>query len=112
MRIRSVSLVPRPFIACAEAGREKAQLRLRKARERILAPSDFNVKLPAKPKEVRKRFADAGRGQGDCRGSELGEVMPGALPPPVEAAARGLEVGGVSDVSDSDEGVHLLLRTA
>ena len=44
--------------------------------------------------------------------SELGELMSGGLPDPLEAAARALGVNEVSEIVRTDEGVQLLLRTA
>ena len=81
----------------------------------MTAPSDFNVKQPAKPKEVRKRFSDVAKQQSDCesysKAGELGEVYPGGLLPPVEAAARSLSVGDVSEVVECEDGYALLYRT-
>lgn len=96
---------------------EAALQRLRKVREKILSPSDFNIKQPPKPKEVLKRFTDAARLQSDCptsarKGGELGQVMPGMLPPELEREARGLNVGNVSREVRSVEGCGILLRTA
>uniref|UniRef100_A0A6U5DE34 Peptidyl-prolyl cis-trans isomerase n=1 Tax=Calcidiscus leptoporus TaxID=127549 RepID=A0A6U5DE34_9EUKA len=106
------------LIACGDGGPrsvEDGRMRCKKARERILAGSDFNVKQPPKPKEIRRRFADAAKKQSDdqtaSKGGDLGEVFSGALPEAVEAAARLLEVGGVSAEVLSEVGMHLLLRT-
>ncbi len=93
------------------SGLVDAEQRLRKLRERVVAPSDVNVKKPPKPKEVRKRFSDAAKLHSDCE-SELGELMSGGLPDPLEAAARALGVNEVSEIVRTDEGVQLLLRTA
>ena len=93
--------------------------RMRKVRERILSPSDFNVKLPPKPKEVRRRFADEAKKHSEHEsareGGELGELGSGEGvldSEPVEGAARALQVGDVSAVIASEVGVlHLLYRS-
>ena len=46
--------------------------RRRKLRDKICAPSDFNVKQPAKPKEIKRRFADAAKLSSDCAESGRG----------------------------------------
>ena len=90
-------------------------MRLRKLRDKICAPSDFNVKQPAKPKEIKRRFADAAKLSSDCAesgrgGGDLGSVMSGTLAPALDAAARGLAVGAVSEEVQTPDGLHLLLR--
>jgi len=94
-----------------------AMRRVAKLREKVLAPCDFNVKLPAKPKEIRKRFAEAARTQSQddttrAKGGDLGEVCGGDLPAELEEAARALAVNGVSQPIETERGAHLLLRTA
>ncbi|EOD18971.1 hypothetical protein EMIHUDRAFT_255784, partial [Emiliania huxleyi CCMP1516] len=73
--------------------------------------------LPAKPKEIRKRFAEAARTQSQddttrAKGGDLGEVCGGDLPAELEEAARALAVNGVSQPIETERGAHLLLRTA
>ena len=89
---------------------------MQKLREKICAPSDFNVRQPAKPKEVRKRFTDAARRESDHSTARdngaVGEVMSGDLAPELEAAARALRVGGVSEAVETAAGIHLLYRSA
>lgn len=52
----------------------------------------------------------------DCssakRGGDLGFFARGAMQKPFEEAAFRLQVGQMSDVVDTDSGVHLILRTA
>ena len=95
---------------------EHAARHVQKLREKICAPSDFNVRQPAKPKEVRKRFTDAARRESDHSTARdngaVGEVMSGDLSPELEAAARALRVGGVSDAVETAAGIHLLYRSA
>ena len=94
---------------------DESRTRLRKLRDKICAPSDFNVKQPAKPKEIKRRFADAAKLSSDCAesgrgGGDLGSVMSGTLAPALDAAARGLAVGAVSEEVQTPDGLHLLLR--
>ena len=95
---------------------EHAARHVQKLRDKITAPSDFNVRQPAKPKEVRKRFTDAARRESDHSTARdngaVGEVMSGDLSPELEAAARALRVGGVSDAVETAAGIHLLFRSA
>ena len=95
---------------------EHAARHVQKLRDKITAPSDFNVRQPAKPKEVRKRFTDAARRESDHSTARdngaVGEVMSGELSPELEAAARALKVGGVSDAVETAAGIHLLYRSA
>ena len=95
---------------------EHAARHVQKLRDKITAPSDFNVRQPAKPKEVRKRFTDAARRESDHSTARdngaVGEVMSGDLSPELEAAARALKVGGVSDAVETAAGIHLLYRSA
>ena len=42
----------------------------------------------------------------------VGEVMSGDLSPELEAAARALRVGDVSDAVETAAGIHLLYRSA
>ena len=74
------------------------------------------MRQPAKPKEVRKRFTDAARRESDHSTARdngaVGEVMSGELSPELEAAARALKVGGVSDAVETAAGIHLLYRSA
>ncbi|WFD29338.1 peptidylprolyl isomerase [Malassezia sp. CBS 17886] len=45
-------------------------------------------------------------------GGDLGTFGPGQMQKPFEAAAFALPVGQLSDIVDTDSGVHLILRTA
>lgn len=49
-----------------------AVARIKKIREKVCAPSDFNVKVAAKPKEIKKRFIEAARAQSDHPSSSDG----------------------------------------
>eukprot|EP00320_Phaeocystis_rex_P014653 CAMPEP_0119065324 /NCGR_PEP_ID=MMETSP1178-20130426/8164_1 /TAXON_ID=33656 /ORGANISM="unid sp, Strain CCMP2000" /LENGTH=188 /DNA_ID=CAMNT_0007046829 /DNA_START=74 /DNA_END=640 /DNA_ORIENTATION=- len=94
---------------------DESRTRLRKLRDKICAPSDFNVKQPAKPKEVRKRFDAAAKLSSDCgetasKSGDLGSIMSGTLAPALDAVARRLAVGAVSEEVATRDGLHILLR--
>lgn len=94
---------------------DESRTRLRKLREKICAPSDFNVKQPAKPKDVKKRFDAAAKLSSDCdesarKSGDIGSVMTGTLAPALDAVARRLAVGAVSEEIVTQDGLHLLLR--
>ena len=86
-----------------------------KLRDKVLAPSDFNIKQPAKPKEVKRRFAESAKQHSDHAasargGGDLGVVMSGTLDPHLEHAARTLAPGAVRDEIQTPQGLHLLMR--
>ncbi|KAJ3690589.1 hypothetical protein LUZ61_019753 [Rhynchospora tenuis] len=62
------------------------------------------------------RFEDAATEHSDCssykRGGDLGPFGRGKMQKPFEEAAFALKVGEMSDIIDSDSGVHIILRTA
>eukprot|EP00992_Anisonema_acinus_P007800 TRINITY_DN378_c0_g1_i1.p2 TRINITY_DN378_c0_g1~~TRINITY_DN378_c0_g1_i1.p2 ORF type:complete len:132 (+),score=45.19 TRINITY_DN378_c0_g1_i1:56-397(+) len=62
------------------------------------------------------QFADAATRRSDCssyrNGGDLGDFTRGQMQKPFEDAAFGLAVGEMSDIVDTDSGVHLVLRTA
>lgn len=60
-------------------------------------------------------FADTAREVSDCPsgsgGGDLGHFGRGMMVPEFEQAAFDLEVGGLSDIVETDFGYHLILRT-
>ncbi|KAH7700188.1 hypothetical protein AAVH_32696, partial [Aphelenchoides avenae] len=64
----------------------------------------------------RKRFAEIAREFSDCssarNGGDLGPFGRGQMQKPFEDASFALAVGQMSDVVDSDSGLHIILRTA
>lgn len=61
------------------------------------------------------KFAELARQHSDCssasKGGDLGEFGPGKMQKVFEDATFALDVGQISDVVDSDSGVHIILRT-
>lgn len=81
--------------------REKAVEQLAELREEIAAG--------------RSPFEDAAARHSHCssakRGGDLGQFGKGQMQKPFEQAAFALEVGELSDIVDTDSGVHIILRT-
>ncbi len=65
--------------------------------------------------EEGTEFGEAAKQHSDCpssaQGGDLGEFGRGMMVPEFEDAAFALEVGGTSDVVETDFGYHLILRT-
>ncbi|KAH9600036.1 Peptidyl-prolyl cis-trans isomerase [Trypanosoma melophagium] len=61
-------------------------------------------------------FEDAARQRSDCgsyaNGGDLGYFGPGEMMKPFEDAVRSLAVGEVSDIVQTDSGLHLIKRLA
>lgn len=61
------------------------------------------------------KFAELARQHSDCssahKGGDLGEFGPGKMQKSFEEATFALDVGEISDVIESDSGVHIILRT-
>lgn len=60
-------------------------------------------------------FADLARAESDCslhdKGGDLGFFGKGQMQPPFEQATYALNVGEVSDIVETDSGLHLIQRT-
>lgn len=61
------------------------------------------------------KFGELAQEHSDCSShaqrGDLGWFGPGQMQKPFENAAYGLEVGQISDVIETDSGVHLVMRT-
>ena len=61
-------------------------------------------------------FANEAHARSDCgsfaNGGDLGEFGRGQMQAPFENASFALEVGQLSDIVDTDSGLHIILRTA
>ncbi|DBA01172.1 TPA: hypothetical protein N0F65_002307 [Lagenidium giganteum] len=69
-----------------------------------------------RPEVLRQLFEDIAKEESDCssakRGGDLGKFTRGKMTPPFEAAAFALKVGELSDLVESESGVHIILRVA
>jgi NIMA-interacting peptidyl-prolyl cis-trans isomerase 1 len=65
--------------------------------------------------KLRSSFANLAGENSDCssakKGGDLGTFPRGKMQKPFEAAAFGAEIDELTDVVDTDSGVHILLRT-
>lgn len=72
--------------------------------------------LQAKILNGEVKIGDLARTESDCsshaNGGDLGFFGRGEMQPPFEEAAFGLNVGEISDIVETDSGVHLIQRTA
>ncbi|XP_011088541.1 peptidyl-prolyl cis-trans isomerase Pin1-like [Sesamum indicum] len=63
----------------------------------------------------KSRFEDIASQFSDCssakRGGDLGPFGRGQMQKPFEDATYGLKVGEISDIVDTDSGVHIIMRT-
>mmetsp|Transcript_8880 Transcript_8880/g.9394 ORF Transcript_8880/g.9394 Transcript_8880/m.9394 type:complete len:125 (+) Transcript_8880:65-439(+) len=64
---------------------------------------------------LKDAFADIARVESDCgsaeRGGDLGVFGRGQMQKSFEDASFSLNVGELSDIVDSDSGIHIILRT-
>jgi len=62
------------------------------------------------------KFSELATRTSDCssakKGGDLGDFGPGQMQKPFEDATFALKIGQMSDIVDTDSGVHLILRTA
>lgn len=63
-----------------------------------------------------EKFEDVAKKHSDCssakRGGDLGRFGQGQMQRPFEEATFALKVGEMSDIVDTDSGVHIILRTS
>mmetsp|Transcript_35753 Transcript_35753/g.36460 ORF Transcript_35753/g.36460 Transcript_35753/m.36460 type:complete len:163 (+) Transcript_35753:50-538(+) len=68
------------------------------------------------PNVMALLFAEIARTESDCssaqNGGDLGSFARGQMQKPFEDASFALPVGGLSDIVDSDSGIHVILRVA
>ncbi|XP_027076593.1 peptidyl-prolyl cis-trans isomerase Pin1 [Coffea eugenioides] len=62
----------------------------------------------AKFEDVAARYSDCSSAK---RGGDLGSFGRGRMQKPFEQATYALKVGEISDIVDTDSGVHIILRT-
>jgi len=67
------------------------------------------VKEKRKFEDIAREFSDCSSAKAD---GDLGNFTRGKMQKPFEDASFALKVGELSDVVDTDSGIHLILRTA
>ncbi|KAG7398770.1 hypothetical protein PHYBOEH_010513 [Phytophthora boehmeriae] len=83
-------------------------------REKLVACAESN---PDRSSEaMRELFEEIAKEESDCssakRGGDLGPFTRGKMTPSFEKAAFELKVGGLSELVESDSGIHVILRVA
>lgn len=84
----------------SDASKKEALEKIEAIRERVLAGADFG--------DEATKYSDCPSGK---NGGSLGWFSKGMMVPPFEQAAFGMEVGGVSDVVETQFGFHIILKT-
>ncbi|XVF18005.1 hypothetical protein REPUB_Repub10bG0174300 [Reevesia pubescens] len=74
----------------------------------LKALRDDIVSGKAKFDEVASRYSDCSSAK---RGGDLGPFGRGQMQKPFEDSTYGLKVGEISDIVDTDSGVHIIMRT-
>lgn len=88
---------------------DKIERDLEKARELVGGYRD-QIKAGEKNiEELAEQFSDCSSAK---RGGDLGFFTRGAMQKPFEDASFALEVGELSDIVETDSGVHIIKRTA
>ncbi|KAE8662871.1 Peptidyl-prolyl cis-trans isomerase Pin1 [Hibiscus syriacus] len=85
----------------SKATRDAAVSQLKSLREDIVSGK-------AKFGEVASRYSDCSSAK---RGGDLGSFGRGQMQKPFEDATYSLKVGEISDIVDTDSGVHIIKRT-
>jgi len=83
----------------------------RSKEEAIEILQDYQSKINESPEKfaaLAKEFSDCSSAQ---KGGDLGPFNPGQMQKPFEDAAFALKIGEMSDIIQTDSGVHLILRT-
>ncbi|RHY34729.1 hypothetical protein DYB32_000679 [Aphanomyces invadans] len=67
------------------------------------------------PNALKEKFQELATTESDCssakRGGDLGKFGKGKMQPSFEKASFALRVGELSDIVESDSGLHIILRT-
>ncbi|KAL9649439.1 hypothetical protein ABK040_016221 [Willaertia magna] len=84
--------------------KEEALSLLQEYRDEIFNAPDLNEKF----KELASQFSDCSSAK---RGGDLGFFTRGQMQKPFEDVSFSLQVGELSDIVETDSGVHIILRT-
>ncbi|ETW06661.1 hypothetical protein H310_02846 [Aphanomyces invadans] len=91
--------------------KEVARSRLEGLRDQILLAG----KNQDNPNALKEKFQELATTESDCssakRGGDLGKFGKGKMQPSFEKASFALRVGELSDIVESDSGLHIILRT-
>ncbi|KAF9599584.1 hypothetical protein IFM89_001080 [Coptis chinensis] len=77
--------------------------------EQLKALKEDIVSGKIKFEDVATRYSDCSSAK---RGGDLGPFGRGQMQQPFEEATYALKVGEISDIVDTDSGVHIIVRTA
>lgn len=87
-----------------------------KAEAKSILETHLATLKPLSGDELSSKFAELASVHSDCsshsHGGDLGPFGKGQMQKPFEDATFKLDVGKLSDIVDTDSGVHLILRTA
>ncbi|CEG45340.1 peptidyl-prolyl cis-trans isomerase nima-interacting 1-like [Plasmopara halstedii] len=91
-----------------------AQAKTQGIRDKLVACIEANPERSSEA--LRELFEQIAKEESDCssakRGGDLGPFTRGKMAPPFEKAAFALKVGQLSELVESDSGVHVILRIA
>ncbi|CAI5726854.1 unnamed protein product [Hyaloperonospora brassicae] len=83
-------------------------------RDKLLAHVEANADRSSEA--LRELFEQIAKEESDCssakRGGDLGPFTRGKMTPSFEKAAFALQIGDLSDLVESDSGIHVILRVA
>ena len=81
--------------------KDEAIANINNIRSQIQSGEDFQ--------RLASEYSECGSGQ---QGGDLGFFGPGQMQASFEQASFALQVGQISDIVDSDSGIHIILRVA
>ena len=87
----------------------------RSKEEAIQTLREYQAEINDAHDKAHDKFAELAGKHSDCsshtHGGDLGSFGRGQMQKPFEDAAYGLKVGEISDIIETDSGVHLVSRT-
>lgn len=88
---------------------EKVERTIEEARELV---TDYRSQITSSKSTIEELATDLSDCSSAKRGGDLGFFTRGAMQKPFEDASFALEVGELSDIVETDSGVHIIKRTA